>query len=108
MGVQLLLNSFARTPRSASEVSSGCWVVFCSGITNLPFRPRALAASSRAGDFFRRQPRQLRLAVQHQRAASAPATSFCWKGVSSVAASLLIAFSRVLPASERLAPAWTN
>ena len=66
--VQLLLNSFSRTARSASEVSSGCWVVFCSGMTYLPFSPRALAASTVLAISASDRPGKLGLVVQHQRA----------------------------------------
>ena len=41
--VQELLKSFSRTARLVSEASTGCCVVFCSGMTNLPGISRSSA-----------------------------------------------------------------
>ncbi len=96
--VQLALNSRSRTLRLASEVSSGCWVVFCSGRTYLPFSPRALAASAADAISASLNPAKSDLLSSTSPPALVPASSFCWNDVSSEAACLLIAISRVLPA----------
>ena len=78
--VQRALNSFSRTARSASDTSSGCWVVFCSGMTNLPFRPRLSASWAAVAIWSSVKSGQIRLVVQHQRAGLGGGHQFLLEG----------------------------
>ncbi len=102
------VNSFSRVARTAISASIGCCVVFCSGISQRPSKPRPLAASAAASiSSFDRPARSAAFDVTSAPALVA-ASNWLMNFASSEASSLLSSLSLALSASVSLAPACTN